>query len=254
MKHIKTYQQLNESKNEDILKPILDKFSSKIDMKGLTEFLLPNKELLKNHYMKYVKNGVIDANAIHSDFSKFNFSANESWYRKNDYADDTDNNPILRFLYKLFVRWPKSFVSGIWEFFHDTVIESFKDGGMGIVMGFFALLMWIVVAILVFLLGVLIAQTIEWGMNGLDKGKVKTELRFEPAHYELHTHTINTGKTFYTYTTNDYVPDKWHTQVEGENGRIEQWVTYNHSVGDTTKVGQEVKNDDNWSWEGTIKR
>ena len=36
-------------------------------MKGLTEFLLPNKELLKNHYMKYVKNGVIDANAIHSD-------------------------------------------------------------------------------------------------------------------------------------------------------------------------------------------
>ena len=43
-------------------------------------------------------------------------------------------------------------------------------------MGFFALLMWIVVAILVFLLGVLIAQTIEWGMNGLDKGKVKTEL------------------------------------------------------------------------------
>lgn len=252
MKHLKSYHQLNESKGEDILKSILDKFSTKVDMKRLVEFILPNKEVLKPYYLKYVKNGVIDAGMIYNDFSKFNFSANESWIW--DYAEDEDNNPILRFLYKLFVRWPKNFIKELWEIFHDTVIDSFKEGGMGIAMSFFGLLTWIGVATIVFLLGVLTVHAIDWGINGLDKGKIKTELRFEPAHYETNIRIMYIGKIRHTYTTNDYVQDRWHTQIEGESGRVEQWTTYNHEIADTLKVGQEVSKDDNWSWEKTIKK
>lgn len=254
MKYLKTHQQLNESKGENILKDLLDNFSKKVDTKKLSEFVTPHKEFLKPYFNKYVENGVIDAELIHSDFKKLNFTAstNESWYRDDDYADNTDNNPILRFLYKFFVRWPKSFVKGLWEFFYDTVIETFKDGGMGIVMSFLMLLMWVGTAILVFILGVFTYQVTDYAFNGLDKGVVKTEVRFEPAHYEDHVHTMIIGKTTTTYVTHDWEPDKWHTQVQEEGGKsVENWVTYNKEVGEHTNVGQEVNNDDNWTWEGT---
>jgi hypothetical protein len=252
MKYLKTYQQINESKGSDFLEGVLDKFSKSIDSKKLSEFITPHKEFLRPYFDKYVKNGIINADLIHSDFSKLNFKANESWGRDDDYAYDTDNNPVLRYLYKFFVRWPKSFVKGIWEFFHMTVIETFKDGGMGVVMSMFMSMMWVLAAILVYLLGMLMYQVTDYAFNGLEKGKVKTEIKFEPAHYEDHVHTIIVGKVTTTYITHDWEPNKWHTQVQDENGkRVENWVTYNKEVGEHTKVGQEVVNDDNWSWEGT---
>lgn len=252
MKHIKTYQQINESKGSDILVDLLDKFSKKIDAKKLYNLLLPNKELLLPYYKKYCKGGVINADMIYADFSKFNFKANEDHYYgdKEDYADNEDNNPLLRFLYKLFARWPKNFILGVWEIFYDTVIGSWRDSkAISIMMGF----MWIMVALLVYLLGYITYQFTEHAISGLEKGKVETE-QFQPAHYEQVPHTMIVGKTTVTYFTNDYIPDKWHIEVVGDNGREEMWYTYNRSVAKHIKRGQEVTNDDDWTWEETEKR
>lgn len=255
MKHLQTFESFSVNEKfdgGDFLSKLLNSFSKNIDMKKLQEYILPHKELIKGYYLKYVKDGVVDSQSMYNDFSKFNFSTNEGFY--DDYADDLDNNSILRFMYKLFVRWPKTFIKGLWEFFHFTVIETFKDGGLGIVMSFFGILAWILTAILTFLIGFLIVEYVDLGMNGLERGKVKTELRFEPHHYELHTHTVFSGKSMFSYTTNDYVADRWHATVEGDNGRIESWVTYNQDLSKSTKVGQEINNDDNWIWNGTIKK
>jgi len=249
MRYIKSYTQLNESaKGSDILKTLLDKFSKNIDSKKLAELILPNKDILLPYYKKYVKDGVINADMIYSDLSKFNFKANEGYWDK-DYADDKNNHPVLRFLYKLFVRWPKSFISGIWEVFYDTVIDTWRDSKfMSILMG----VLWILAAMLIYLLGYITYSVVEHSMNGLESGVVKTE-EFKPAHYELRPHTIIIGKATTTYYTNDYIPDTWYIEVEGENGRVETWQTTNSQVGENTEEGDKVINDDNWTWCGTDK-
>jgi len=257
MKYIKSYSQLNESVNgSDILKTLLDKFSKNIDSKKLAELILPNKDILLPYYKKYVIDGVIQADMIYSDFSRFNFKANENNYGwvgrstiDDDYADDRNNHPVLRFFYKLFVRWPKNFISGVWEIFKDTVIDTWQDSKfLSIVMS----IIWISVAIFVYFLGYLTYSVVEHSINGLDNGIVKSE-GFRPAHYETHVHTINTGKTVSTYTTTDWVPDTWYIEVKGENGRVETWQTTNSQVGENTEEGDKVINDDNWTWCGTDK-
>jgi hypothetical protein len=243
MRYIKSYTQLNESAGSDILKTLLDKFSNNIDSKKLAELILPNKDILLPYYKKYVKDGVIQADMIYSDFSKFNFKANEGYWDK-DYADDKNNHPVLRFLYKLFVRWPKNLITGIWEIFYDTVIDTWKDSKfMSILMG----VLWILTAMLIYLLGYITYSVVEHSINGLESGIVKSE-GFKPAHYELRPHTITNGKTTTTYYTNDYIPDTWYIEVEGENGRVETWQTTNSQVGENIEEGDQVINDDNWTW------
>jgi hypothetical protein len=56
-----------------------------------------------------------------------------------------------------------------------------------------------------------------------------------------------------TYTTSDWVPDTWFVEVEGENGRVETWQTINQQIGESTKEGDKVTNDDNWTWCDTNK-
>jgi hypothetical protein len=243
MRYIKSYQQLNESTSigSDLLNSLLDKFSTKVDTKKLAELILPNKNILLPYYKKYVRDGVINADMIYSDFSKFNFSANES----DDYADDKNNHPVLRFLYKLFVRWPKNFISGLWNLFGETVIASWKEGDK--VMAFFMIAMWTSVAIVVFALGYATYAFIEHSINGLESGVVDGE-EFRPGHYEVHVHTIRSGKSTTTYTTNDWVPDTWYIKVVGENGRIEMWSTNNSKIGLGTEPGDKVINDDDWTW------
>ena len=246
MKYLQTYSQLNESNGYDILTNLLNKFSKKIDAKKLTSLILPNKNLLMPYYNKYVKNGVINADDIYRDFKRLNFTANEGHY-DYDYADNYKSNPILRFLYKLFVRWPKNIITGIWELFYDTVIETWHDSKLA---GIVASILWLVVGIFVYLLGYFIYSGIEHEINGLENGKVSKE-SFEPGHYEARVHTINTGKETITYTSNDWVPDTWYVEVVGEDNRREVWYTYNHKVGDSVEVGDEITNDDNWTWRET---
>jgi hypothetical protein len=45
-----------------------------------------------------------------------------------------------------------------------------------------------------------------------------------------------------------FYTDTWYIEVVGENGRKEVWYTYNGSVGKSIEKGQEVHNDDNWTW------
>jgi len=88
MKHLKTYEQLNESLVGDKIKSLLDKFS-KSDTKKLVEALLPYKHLLKPYYDKYYINGVVQPDLIEADIRRFNFTAktNEGWL-DTDYAED----------------------------------------------------------------------------------------------------------------------------------------------------------------------
>jgi len=254
MKYLKTYQQINESKGSDILKDLLDKFSKKIDGKKLAELLIPNKNLLLPYYKKYCINGVINADMIYVDFSKLNFKANEGYWDPEDYADDKENNPLLRFLYKLFVRWPKSFITGLGSIFYDTVVDTWKDNSfVGKLLSVMMSILWVGVAIFVYIIGYITYEFTEHAIRGLDKGKVETE-KFEPAHYEQVPHTMMVGKTTMTYYTNDYISDRWHIEVVGDNGREEWWHTYNGDVAKNITKGQEVTNDDDWTWEGTEKR
>jgi hypothetical protein len=248
MRYIKSYTQLNESTGFDILNPLLDKFSKNIDSKKLSELILPNKDILLPYYKKYVKDGVIQADMIYSDFSKFNFKANEGYWN-DDYADDQDNHPVLRFLYKLFVRWPKNFITGVWRLFYDTVIDTWRDSKF---VSILASILWTVAAILVYLLGYLAYSLVEHSVNGLETGIVKSE-EFRPAHYETHVHTTTVNNMTSTYTTSDWVPDTWFVEVEGENGRVETWQTINQQIGESTKEGDKVTNDDNWTWCDTNK-
>lgn len=248
MKYLQSYHELNESNSSDVIQDLIKKFSKKIDSKKLSKLVISNKDLLMPYYNKYVKNGQIMADLILSDFKKFNFKANEGYWDR-DYADDKNNHPVLRFLYKFFVRWPKSFVSGIWEIFHDTVIDTWRDSKfMSILMS----ILWIIVVIFTLLIGYLTYTLIEHSINGLDSGKV-TEMEFVPAHYETHVHTISTGKTISTYTTTDWVPDAYNVLVVGENGREEIWKTYNISLAKEVDEGETIQNDDNWTWIGTQK-
>ena len=250
MLYIKTFEQLNESTDSSILDRLLNKFS-KLDANKLKKLLEPYKETIKKYYDKYVKDGVVDAQLIYNDFKRFNFSANER-YSWGDYADDKSNNPILRFLYKVFVRFPKNVISGIWDFFYTSVIESFREGDYFI--GTIATFLWTMVAILVYVIGVFTYDATDWYFHGLESGKIIAELQFTPAHEQAVVHTVSTGKSSYSYVTYIHVPDTWTTEVEGENGRIEDWSTTNSEIANKVKVGQLVKNDDNWQWVSTKKR
>jgi hypothetical protein len=245
MKNIKTFKQhnetlLNESLSFDTLKNILNKLSKSVDTKKVANLVIPNKKLLTPYLNKYVKDGVIMADLIYEDFSKLNFRANEAW---GDYADDSSNHPVLRFLYKLFYRWPKNFIMGVWEVFYDMVIDTWGESK---IMSIFAGMLWLLVGILVYLLGYLTYSVVEHEISGLDKGIVKEE-KFDPGHYEVRVHVISNGKTTSTYTTNDWVPDTWYIEVEGD-GRKEVWYTYNSEVGKSVDVGDEVVNNDDWTW------
>ena len=255
MKYIKTFNQINESNENKTLLYFINKISKNIDTKSLFNLLLPNKNLILPYYRKYYKNGIINVDMIYSDFKRLNFRANESfdydsykWTRSDN--ENNENNPILRFLYKLFIKWPKNIVIGIWNAFKETVIDEFKDSEF--LMGSVGMLLWIMVTVITILIGFFTYQFAEHEFNGLKSGRVKTE-NFEPSHYELHTHTILIGKTTSVYTTNDYVPDKWRVSVIGENGREETWYTYNKDVANNI-VGKTINNDDNWTWEDTNKK
>ena len=126
MKHLKTFEQLNESLVGDKIKSLLDRFS-KGDSKKLAEALMPYKHLLKPYYKKYYINGVVQPELIEADIKRFNFTAktNEGWF-DTDYADEKSNPLILRVLYKIFVRFPKALVEIIVDHFRNT-IESFRD-------------------------------------------------------------------------------------------------------------------------------
>ena len=253
MQYIKTFNQLNESNDSNILEKLLSKFSENIDSDKLKKLLEPYQNTIKKYYDKYYKNGVIDAQLIYNDFKKFNFSANEEYsWDDEDYADDDSKNPILRLLYRVFVRFPKNVITGIWSIFKETVIDSFSDGD--IMLGAIASFLWVITAVLVFVLGVFTYQATDWYFNGLESGKIITELEFKPAHSQPVVHTISNGKTTSTYITYIWVPDTWTTEVEGENGRIEDWSTTNPNLVDKVRIGTLVKNDTDWQWVGTEKK
>jgi len=246
MKHLKTYSQINESKQSDLVESLLSIFSKKIDAKKLSNLLLPNRELLLPYINKYCKGGVINGDLIHEDFKKLNFTANES----NDYADDTSNNVILRLLYKMFVRWPKSLVKGIADMFYETVIENWKYDKFVSIM---ASIMWLGAAILIYILGYFVYSITEHEISGLKKGIVKSE-DFQAAHSETTMQTVIVGKTTMSIPQTRWINDRWFIEVEGSNGRKEVWVTYNKQRGENIQNGQEVINDKDWTWEETEKK
>jgi hypothetical protein len=251
MIYLKTFDQINESKDSNVLETLLEKFSKGINNDKLLKLLEPYKDTLKKYYDKYYKNGVIDSQLIYNDFKSFNFSANER-YSWEDYGDDKSKNPILRFLYKVFVRFPKSFAKDVWEMFEYTVLDEFRERSF--LGGIVGSLLWIMVAILVYILGFYAYKATDWYFNGLNSGKVITELHFIPEHEEAILNTMSDGKTTYTYTTYIHIPDTWTTKVEGDNGRIEDWQTTNRNLVNKIKVGMLINNDDNWDWYGTEKR
>jgi hypothetical protein len=250
MKHLKTYEQLNESFVDDKMKLVLDKLS-KIDTKKIVEALLPYKKMLKPYYDKYYVNGVVRPDLVEADIRKFNFTAktNEGLF-DDDYADEKSNPLILRILYKVFVRFPKSIIDLIVDLF-TVVYEYFKEGEWG--WGLLGSAGIIIGGILIWILGVFAYQCGDYLFNGLDNGVAKSGAQFEPAHYETHVHHTG-GKHSHTYTTHDYVPDRWHVEVQGlgeESHRTEKWITYNKTEGDGVWKGDTLTNDDNWTWEGT---
>lgn len=254
MIYLKTFEQMNESNDSNTLESLLKKFSKSVDSNKLKNLLEPYQDTIKKYYDKYYKDGVIDAQLIYNDFKKLNFSANEeySWDDEEDYADDDSKNPILRLLYRVFVRFPKNVITGIWSIFKETVIDSFRDGE--VMLGAIASFIWVITAVLVFVIGVFAYQATDWYFNGLESGKIITELQFTPAHQQAVVHTVRTGKSSYTYVTYIHVPDTWSTEVEGDNGRIEDWSTTNPNLVDKVRIGTLIKNDDNWQWAGTEKR
>jgi hypothetical protein len=252
MKHLKTYNQLiNESKSEGILKSILDNFSKKVDSKLLGNFVRSHKDVLSKYKNKYSKDGIINADSILIDLKRFNFSANESY--NDDYASNDDNNPVLRFLYKLFVRWPKNFVTGLWSLFKSSVVDEFGKYGDKVI-GSIALFLWIMVSLIVFLIGYFTYACTEHALHGLDKGKVVSEVSFQAAHEDMVPITTTCGNSTITTYTYIHVPDRWHVEVKGDNGRIEEWETESRNIADQAEMGVEITNDNNWTWEETISK
>jgi len=257
MKRLLTYQQLNESnKFTEVLENLLQKFDEKIDSEKLFQFLLPFKKEMDLLCRKYYKDGAIDADQIHSDIKSFSLMKEERGYFDREYDEDEANNVILRYLYKFFVKWPKNFVTGLWKFFHMTVIETWQDsydGFLSKVMSVIALICWILVGVIVYLISVWAFLFFDMKMNGLTSGKVE-ENRFEAAHTEQYSTTVIVGKVPVTTWHTRNVPDRWYIQVVGESGRIEDWVTYDPQSSEAAQPGANVIKDDNWSWEDTEKR
>ena len=265
MKHLLHYNQINEgAKLEEFVPKIVKNFSKDIDTEDLLKFLMPYKNKLDALVKKYLKGTSIDGDQIMADLKSFNFGiteklgdyGHERWRFDGDlpFDEDDNNNVVLRYLYKFFIGWPKAFAAGLWDIFKATVVETFQDGGMGIFISIMAFLMWIIAAVIIFIVSLWIYQVSDHALFGLKTGNVTSEVRFEPRHTIQVPHTYYIGKTMYTYYTTEWVDDRWHTDVKGGNGRTETWVTYNRWVGEHTKTGSEVTNDDNWSWEWTDKR
>lgn len=257
MKKLLTYQQLNESnKASEVLEKLLQKFDEKIDTEKLFQFLLPFKKEMDLLCRKYYKNGTIDADQIHSDLKSLSLMKEEYEWYKREFDEDENNNTILRYLYKFFVKWPRNFVTGLWDIFHMTVIETWQDDMMpilGKVMSMLMFIVWILVGIIVYMISVWAFLFFDMKMNGLTHGEVKKN-QFEAAHIEHYSTTVYVGKVPVTTWHTRNVPDRWHIQVTGEKGRIEDWVTYNPNASEIAQPGTEVKKDDNWSWEDTEKR
>jgi len=249
MKHLKDFEQLNESLVADNLRAITQKLANK-DNKSIIELFLPYKHLLKPYYKKYYVNGAIQADLIESDLRGFNFTAktNEGWER--EYDEDDSNPLLLRILYKIFYKFPKSVIDMIVGFVKD-ILDDLRHGQYfrGLVRSFIG----IAVAVVVWILGIFAYQCTDYIFNGLEKGVSIGGSTFEPAHYETHVHTVNTGKTHYTYTTHDFVPDRWHVEVRGieDKDRVEKWVTYSKSIGEDVWKGDTLLNDESWTWEIT---
>ena len=250
MKHLKTFEQINESLVGDKIKSFIEKLSTK-DTKSIIEALLPYKSLLKPYYDKYYIDGVIDGDLIEADLRRFNFTAktNEGAF-DYDYADNKSNPLILRVLYKVFVRFPKIVIELISDFIKD-IISDFRGGWYadGIVKS----ITGIVAAVIIWVLGLFAYQCTDYIFNGLDKGVSIGGSEFEPAHYESRSHTYRVGKTTHTYYTREFVPDRWHVEVRGieDKERVEKWCTYNKEVGDDVWKGDTLVNDENWTWEIT---
>jgi len=257
MKKLLTYQQLNESnKDTDLFEKLLQKFDEKIDTEKLFQFLLPYKKEMDLLCRKYYKEGTIDADQFHSDLKSFSLMKEEREWWEKEYDDDETNNTILRYLYKFFVKWPRNFVTGLWNIFKMTVIETWQDDMMpvmGKLMSALVLLVWVLVGILVYLISVWTFLFFDMKMNGLTQGKVNKN-QFEAAHVEHYTTTIYIGKVPVTQYHTRNVPDRWHIQVLGEKGRIEDWVTYNPQASEEAQPGTNVTKNDDWSWEDTEKR
>jgi len=249
MKHLKSFEQMNESLSSDKLKSVLDKLS-KTDTKKLVEVLLPYKSFLKPYYDKYYVNGIVQPELIYADIRKFNFTAKTNESFDEDYDDDKSNPLIMRILYKIFVKFPKNVIDLISDIFKN-IYESFKDGNWA--MGLISSALVIIGGVLIWVLGVFAYQCGDYLFNGLEKGKALGGAEFEAAHYETHYHSYRVGKTTHTYTTHDYVPDRWHVEVRGidDKERVEKWVTYDKKTGDDVWKGDLLVNDDNWEWEFT---
>lgn len=259
MKHLQTYQQLNESnKGSDLFESLLKKLGDKTDTKKLFKLLLPFKKQMGTFVKKYSSNGKIDADRIFNDLKSFNLTT-ESLEDDDSMYDilksAASNNIILKFLYKFFVTWPKNFVTALWSIFHETVIESWSDPYMGKGISIMMSLLWVITAVAVYLLSYLAFMFIDMEMNGLDHGKVISK-KFQASHEEIVTTTVMVGKVAVISSYPVHIADRWFIQLkgDGDDARVEDWVTYNPSVADHTKNGDDVKKDDNWSWSGTEKR
>ena len=257
MKYLMGIDDVWESKSEDVIKRVLSKVSN-IDSGKVWMLLSPYKSYMDKLVSKYTTDGVINSDKIYSDLRSLQFGVSESrfsrdpwnWREPKSYDKDENNNIILRLLYRFFVRWPKDLVIGLWELFKVMVIDEIRDRNwFGAALGS---ILSIGTAFLVYLLGYWSYQFTEHAINGLDSGVVQ-EIRLEPAHYETHYHTYRIGKTTHTYTTRDYVADRWHVDVVGKGGREEMWVTYSPEIAHHTEVGQTIVNDDAWTWEDTEK-
>ena len=252
MKHLQTYQQLNESqKMNNFLEDLLKSMCEKIDSKKISHFLLPFKKEMDSLCKKYYINGKVDADRIYSDLKSFDLTTESYW--EPTYDEDKKNNVVLRWLYKFFVKWPKGFVTGLWDIFKITVIDPWGDGALGKSLSILMSGCYILVGILVYIISVYSFLFFDMKMNGLTHGKVEGE-SFEKAHSETRTMTTMAGKTPITTVYTVWVEDRWFIQVKGDNGRVEDWVTYNPQVGNQTGDGSEVTKDNNWSWSNTEKR
>ncbi len=245
---------MNESAIGDKMKSALEKLSGK-ENKSLIELLMPYRHLLKPYYEKYYVNGAIQPELIEADIRRFNFTAraNEGWESivdSRDYADNQSNPVLLRILYKVFVRFPKGIVSALAEWFGD-MFRHFREGET--YSGLVSATITAVAAVLIYILCIGAYQCGDYIFNGLDNGVAMGGAEFEPAHYETHTHHVG-GKHPHTYTTRDYVPDRWHVEVRGldkEENRTEKWATYNREVGDAVWKGDTLTNNEDWTWEVT---
>jgi len=250
MKTILTYNQLNESyRGSEYLEKLLLRFEEKIDNKRLSQFLLSYKREVDIICRKYYENGVINGNKILSDLKSLSLMKEEM-----EYDDDQKNNIILRYLYKFFVKWPRNLVSGLWRIFHITVIEQFQNGGtLEVLMGSIMAILYSLVAIIVCIISVHTFLFFDMKLNGLTEGKV-VKNKFESSHTEHYTQSVIVGKSVIQIPQTRFVPDRWHVDIAGKDGRIESWVTYYQGAANLAKPGVEIKKDDNWSWEGTEKR